>query len=173
MGPPGSCLPQVGLMLSPWTLLSGKIMGRQVFFAKPLPKTILVYFGTNFGKILMKIQKHIISRMHCKVLHETYWIFYAGINLFNLHQNKIIFSHHNASLSPMAHVWQQGNVYHATKAYFNCIHISNYKNLFYSTMHLSKASLLTLKSFINLNNIGFILALPKPFHCKLACIQLR
>ena len=99
--------------------------------------------------------------MHWEVSYEKCRIFVQApiCSTWRIYIKKKWYSAITVSLYP--HVWQQYSIYNATISSFNCIHISNYKNSFYSTIPSRRFQCTHAKPFINMNNIGIILALPK------------
>ena len=68
-GPPGSCLPPMGPMLAPWTLLSGSLLKHCRYYSHALYKPFIDYLYKITIKFLM-FQQRIWSRMLCLSLGQ-------------------------------------------------------------------------------------------------------
>ena len=97
-GPPGSCRPQLGPMLAPWTLLSGRFVSRYSVCCQvgvclmldgttPLPKPMLTYHQNGLCSIPWEqchTQEVLMNLIHDDVIKWNhfphYWPFVQGIH---------------------------------------------------------------------------------------------
>ena len=132
MGPPGSCRPQMGPMLTPWTLLSGIVIKiklthwgrvahmcvsnpiiigsdnglspsrRQAIIETNAGILIIRPLGTNFREILIEVHIFSFKKMHFKWSSGKWRPFCPGLKVLRLPH----------SLSPLTCCNHVGDVYH-------------------------------------------------------------
>ena len=93
-GPPGSCRPQMGPMLAPWTLLSRQWRQMSLFLVnlgsgtQPNAVGLLLSLWSSLGRIFSKISVEIsyiyVTKIYLKIPSTKWWPFCSGFNLLSM-----------------------------------------------------------------------------------------